>query len=261
MTDVEVSEVSDRTLWRVPGGGVLYRMPALADGTVYVLDDLFGLAAIDADTGQRRWTLRVDAGIGTSPVAGDGVVYFADTVGCLTAVDAATGEVRWKWRARRSKTSNPTVADHVVYSVAHDGTMRAVDGLTGQPLWNAKVADHHTPNDPSPAVSQGFLYAAVGGRLLALDTATGSRRWNGTSLRRRFTDADGDWRRRVRGQRRRPGRDGRGDGRGMLAVVSRSRVGEPRGGRGHRGRRCRGLVSDRGGHRDRSGEVAGEDPR
>lgn len=171
-------EVSDRTLWRVPGGGVLYRTPAMADGSVYVPDDLFGLAAIDAETGQRRWTLRVDAGIGTSPVADDGVVYFADTVGCLTAVDAATGEVRWKWRAGRSKMSKPAVADHIVYSVAHDGRMWAVDGLTGRPVWNVGVADRGRSDSPSPAVSQGFLYTAAGGRLLALDTATGSVRWD-----------------------------------------------------------------------------------
>ncbi|MET8582284.1 PQQ-binding-like beta-propeller repeat protein [Streptomyces collinus] len=86
--------MSERTLWRVPGWGMLYRTPAMANGAVYVLDGYFGLVALDGDTGQRRWTLRVDAGIGTSPVARDGVVCFADLVGCLTAVDAVSGEVR-----------------------------------------------------------------------------------------------------------------------------------------------------------------------
>lgn len=80
----------------------------MADGAVYVLDDLSALAAIDASTGERRWTLRNDSTIESSPVAGTGVVYFADMTGYLTAVDATTGEVRWKWRARRSKTRMKT---------------------------------------------------------------------------------------------------------------------------------------------------------
>ncbi|MEV7735770.1 hypothetical protein AB0O75_27465 [Streptomyces sp. NPDC088921] len=36
--------------------GILYRTPALSDGTVYGNDGNLGPAAIDADTGQRRWT-------------------------------------------------------------------------------------------------------------------------------------------------------------------------------------------------------------
>ena len=168
-------EVSDRTLWRVPGRGVLYNTPTTADGAVYVRDGLFDLAAIDADTGQRRRTLHVDAGIETSPAAGDGVVCFAGTVGCLTAVDAASGAVRWKWRAGRSKRSAPTVADHIVYSVSHDGRMWAVDGLTGQPVWNVKVADHRTSNHPPPAVSQGFLIKALETRCPSPVALAGSR--------------------------------------------------------------------------------------
>ncbi len=171
-------DVGDRTLWRVPGGGVLYRTPAMADGAVYVLDRFFGLVAVDADSGQRRWTLRDDSGIASSPVAGVGVVYFADNAGCLTAVDAATGDVRWKWRPRWSKMSTPAVADHLVYAASHDGRMWAVDGLTGRPVWNVRVADHRTSGNPPPAVAHGVLYTAVGGHVLALDTATGSRRWD-----------------------------------------------------------------------------------
>ncbi|MEW2306807.1 PQQ-binding-like beta-propeller repeat protein, partial [Streptomyces sp. NPDC006655] len=73
-------DVGDRTLWKVPGGGIPYRTPAIADGAVYVLDDLFDLVAVDADTGQRRWTLPNDSPIEASPVAGTGVVYFAERV-------------------------------------------------------------------------------------------------------------------------------------------------------------------------------------
>ncbi|WP_123974719.1 PQQ-binding-like beta-propeller repeat protein [Streptomyces sp. Ag109_O5-1] len=169
-------DVDDRTLWRVPGGGVLHHTSAMADGAVYVLQDFFDLVAVDAGTGERRWTLRSDSGIASSPVADAGVVYFADTAGYLTAVDAATGDVRWKWRSRRSKMSMPTVADGIVYA-AHHTRMWAVDGVTGRPVWDVRVADQGTVLNP-PTVAHGVLYAADGGHLLALDTATGSRRWD-----------------------------------------------------------------------------------
>ncbi|WP_123971979.1 PQQ-binding-like beta-propeller repeat protein [Streptomyces sp. Ag109_O5-1] len=79
-------DVGDRTLWKVPGGGIPYRTPAIADGAVYVLDDLFDLVAVDADTGQRRWTLPNDSPIEASPVVGTGVVYFADSAGPLRSL-------------------------------------------------------------------------------------------------------------------------------------------------------------------------------
>lgn len=144
--------VSDRTLWRVPGGGILYRTPALSDGTVYVNDGLLRLAAIDADTGQRRWTLKHDAAIELSPVADAGAVYFTDLYGHLTVVDAASGEVRWKWRSRQSKMSLPTVADGIVYA-AQRHRMWAVDAVTGRPLWNVQVHDHRTYLNPPPTVA------------------------------------------------------------------------------------------------------------
>jgi outer membrane protein assembly factor BamB len=68
----------------------------MADGAVVLEDllgeDLLGLMAVDADTGQRGWTLRDGSGVASSPMADTGVVYFADTAGRLTAVDAATGD-------------------------------------------------------------------------------------------------------------------------------------------------------------------------
>ncbi|MER6079285.1 PQQ-binding-like beta-propeller repeat protein [Streptomyces sp. NPDC001833] len=61
-------DVGDRPLWKVPGGGIPYRTPAIADGAVHVHDDLFDLVAVDADTGQRRWTLPNDSPIKASPL-------------------------------------------------------------------------------------------------------------------------------------------------------------------------------------------------
>lgn len=234
-------------------------LPDAGDGRrCRVLEDLFGLVAVDADTGQRRWTLRDDSGIEASPVAGTGVVYFADSAGCLTAVDAATGEARWKWRSRRSKMSRPTVADHVVYAASHDSGMWAVDGLTGRPVWNVRVAEYRTSNDPPPTVAHGVLYAAVGGHVLALDTATGSRRWDV------FPHG---------GVRQTPMVAGGsvyvGNDEGLVAMNAatgeeRWRLSpEGRCGRAPRWPRasCPRLVPDRGGRRNRSGEVEAEDPR
>ncbi|MER7182938.1 PQQ-binding-like beta-propeller repeat protein [Streptomyces hyaluromycini] len=151
-------DVGDRTLWRAPGGGVLYRTPAMADGVVYVLDRFFGLVAVDADSGQRRWTLRDDSGIASSPVAGTGVVYFADNAGCLTAVDAATGDVRWKWRPRWSKMSMPTVADGSVY-VGNDEGLVAMDAATGEERWRLETRGEVCS---TPVVADGIVY--VGSR-------------------------------------------------------------------------------------------------
>ena len=54
------------------------------------------LFALTTDTGERRWTADVDNGLNAAPTVADGTVYTGDTRGRVLALDLATGERRWR---------------------------------------------------------------------------------------------------------------------------------------------------------------------
>ena len=120
--------------------------PAVADGTVYVAassmrtcipesDDCSGttrgrLYAVDAETGERRWT----AGIATDTRSSPAVVGDRVYVGCRNGVSAVTtdGESVWRidFEGEREDgpyvRSSPAVSDGRLFVGASDGRLRAI---------------------------------------------------------------------------------------------------------------------------------------
>ena len=60
--------------------------------------------------------------------------------GILYALDAATGEVRWSHRVRSPYFGCATVADDVVFAPTFDGTIRGFSTTTGKVVWQARLA-------------------------------------------------------------------------------------------------------------------------
>ncbi len=97
-----------------------------------------------------------------------------------TVVESVDSGVRWARRLSLPVSSAPTVADGTVYvggATETGGGVVAVDADSGQTVW-------HHPLDGyvagAPTVAADTLYAAVGGetgKLVALDTDTGTPRW------------------------------------------------------------------------------------
>ena len=140
---------------------------AVADGVVFVGDAAATLHAVDAATGEVRWTTKVDdqpaAAIWSSPIPWAGTVYVgvasvakeAGFRGSVVALDAASGEVRWQ------TFMVPEGADGAgVFAVP------AIDPARGALYVGTQNAYSETPapyGDPTSVV--------------ALDAATGARLW------------------------------------------------------------------------------------
>ncbi|AXG08879.1 outer membrane protein assembly factor BamB family protein [Haloplanus rubicundus] len=121
--------------WAVETGGMVMSGPAVeaATDTVYVGGHDSRLRALDAATGDARWTFDTDGWItGCPTVAGDAVLVGSYDRRCY-ALEKRTGEERWAVEGVGDVTSAPTVLDGAVYftdraSAAHlDGG----DGPTG----------------------------------------------------------------------------------------------------------------------------------
>jgi outer membrane protein assembly factor BamB len=175
--------------------------PVVADGIVYAgsVGPTGSVVAVDAATGQERWTQRDKPeeigpeNISTGLAADDGMLYYVQAGKSqgtsFRAVDARTGQERWR-RSRLSEsnfmTAGPVIADGTIYLITSDASqgdsappsLYALDARTGQERWR-----HPLTITPDRAYASqivyigGTLYFGAGSSLLALDAASGQEQW------------------------------------------------------------------------------------
>jgi outer membrane protein assembly factor BamB len=161
--------------------------PAVADGTVYVAGADSHAYALDAASGEPRWSRWV-GGRGSSPAVAGGTVYIGGAQ-AVYALDAASGQPWWEHHPADGTYfagHAPAVADGTVYIAGRnysrkDGVLLALDAATGAVRWQLRRPRGR--NDTSLAVAGQSVYVAcrgsawAGAYLLALDAATGAPRW------------------------------------------------------------------------------------
>jgi outer membrane protein assembly factor BamB len=178
--------------------------PAVRNGTIYTANQLGGVAAIDADTGDLQWDVTVDGLDPRPPTAtADGVVvpmrqeiyylagedgsvewhreldgnaihgsaavdgqtvYWANGTGTCYAFDLPTGETQWSTEGIGA--GYPVVADGVLY-LTHSNQLTALDSETGNELFDYVGTFTLSPS----IVADGRLYHVDSGHLVALETA------------------------------------------------------------------------------------------
>ncbi|RBM17053.1 hypothetical protein DEH69_15790 [Streptomyces sp. PT12] len=125
-------------------GGVVCYATAGPDALLY---------AVDASTGEERWSFRLDGDTAVSaPVAVDGAVYVGGAALC--ALDAATGDVRWE--RSPGAAASPAAVDGAVLVPDAEGRLRALDAEDGGPLWSFTGGDAPLRR---PATDGGTAYA------------------------------------------------------------------------------------------------------
>jgi outer membrane assembly lipoprotein YfgL len=139
-----------------------------SDGTV---------VAIDSRSGQEMWRANVGAPL-IAGVGSDGAVAAVVTKDSeLVALQA--GKVLWKQRLTAQAYTAPLVAGRRVFVQAADRTVSAWDGQTGRRLWSQpRTAENLVLRKPGVLLAVGdTLVTGVGGRLVGLNPANGSSRW------------------------------------------------------------------------------------
>jgi len=138
--------------------------PVLADGNIYV-GTWNGVAALDADTGQRIWS-RGDDIIGTTQVAMDGTVYTGST-----AIDADSGEKIWD---SELSSFTLTLKDGILY-VLENNKLSALNASNGKVMWN--IDGGGWGGKSPPAVDESSVYVSSD-MVMSLDSETGDRNWS-----------------------------------------------------------------------------------
>lgn len=172
-----------RTLWQADLGraGTPFLAPAFADGKVYAAGSDGKVIAFDAASGRQVWAVNVDADIAAGVGADAATVVVASARGTVFAFDAATGKQRWKVKASTEVLSAPAVGSGVVVVRSMDNKIVAYDVESGERRW---VVQRTAPAlvlraAPGIMINDGIAFIALpAGRLLAINTATGTARWD-----------------------------------------------------------------------------------
>lgn len=141
---------------------------ASSDGTVVV---------IDSRAGQEVWRANAGAPL-VAGVGSDGtLVAVITTNNELVALQG--GKVLWKQRLSAQAFTQPLVAGRRVFVQTADRTTSAWDGQSGRRLWSQqRNAENLVLKKPGVLLAVGdTLVAGVGGRLVGINPANGTSRW------------------------------------------------------------------------------------
>ena len=165
---------------------MLLSSPAIANGVVYFGSGDGNVYALDAATGEAKWTFKTGNVVHASPAVANGAVFIGSWDRNLYAIDAKSGKEVWRFQTGNDTViynqigiaSSAAVADGVVYFGCRDGHFYAVDAKTGAQRWS-----HDNKMGwviASPAVKSGIVYfpTSDGTRFKAIDGATGTLKYS-----------------------------------------------------------------------------------
>lgn len=142
--------------------------------TVVDLDATATVHALDAASGDVRWTTTFPDFVVGSPSIVNGTLY----VGCwdehVYALDGADGSERWSTALDAPVSSSPAVVDDSVYVGDWRGSLHALAAATGDREWFLPVGDHV---GSSPAVVDGTIYVVGDNSAVVAASTEGRVEW------------------------------------------------------------------------------------
>lgn len=151
------------------------------DLAVVALFDQCRAVAVDARTGERRWSFRTQGWMRPTPEIHGDTVFLGSQDRHLYAVDRNTGAQRWKFATGSRISGAALAAEGRVYFGSCDTFVYALDAASGELAWKHAVEDHEGRTSAiygRPVLHDRTLcIATLGGDLYGLDAGSGDRRW------------------------------------------------------------------------------------
>jgi outer membrane protein assembly factor BamB len=175
--------------------------------TVYAVNGLFSLVALDAATGKEKWRAELGAPARSAPMIADGRVFVTTIQNHLLAFTAADGRQLWAHQAAEPVTSmlgQPAAAywRGLVVAGFGSGELACLRADSGSVVWTdglgasegrASIADFLSIRG-LPVVVNGLVYAiSMGGLLVCNDVPTGRRVWERQVAGEDTPYLAGDW--------------------------------------------------------------------
>ncbi|SFR97003.1 Outer membrane protein assembly factor BamB, contains PQQ-like beta-propeller repeat [Halomicrobium zhouii] len=174
-----LSAATGEPKWIYDGAGDSYLRVHLHDETVYGGWFRDGVVAVDAESGNHRWSVQpLDSasgvtGLGSHP--GTDAIYYNDLDGVAVALDPTDGELLWYYDTGGTLRDGPVVTRDSVYVASEDGVLYALAADTGEKRWQY---DTGSKNVLAPTVANGTVYVGPqDATLYAVDSKDGTERW------------------------------------------------------------------------------------
>lgn len=170
------------TLWKYKAGGLLNVLPAVGfDGTVYTTG--FGgiLHAVDAASGELKWTHEADGPLSAPAVGVDGTIFVGTTHGLHIisgSIVIRPGRFNTNGIIRSSAALSPDKT--TAYICNHARKMYAVDVATGRTRWEPVPIKGYCEADVTVGPDNTVYVGTSGvgfGWFYAFDGATGAVKW------------------------------------------------------------------------------------
>jgi outer membrane protein assembly factor BamB len=174
--------VTPQIAWQVSlGKGALGFTPAVTTDAIYAADPRGTIMRVDPVSGSTAW--RIDAGAKLSAGVGADATYVVvgTSKGDVLAFDT-NGKPLWQVKISSEVVGPPKVAEGTVVVWSGDGRTFGLAAADGKTKW---VYQRINPalvvrNYAGGAISRGGLFTGTaGGKLLAMDLATGNVGWEG----------------------------------------------------------------------------------
>ncbi len=173
-----VAVLGVRQAWTVRIPSVSFPLQADVSGDVVTVAAADGtVVAIDARTGLESWRANAGAPLSAGVGSDGSIAAVVTTNNDLVALQG--GKVLWKQKLTGETFTAPLVAGRRVFVQAADRTTSAWDGQSGRRLWaQQRTAENLVLKKPGVLIAvDDTLVAGVGGRLVGMDPANGSSRW------------------------------------------------------------------------------------
>jgi outer membrane protein assembly factor BamB len=172
-------------IWSDKVGGKSERLrlglrPATDGARIYAGSYDGHVAALDAETGRKLWTVKTDFAFTAGPGYADGALAFGSANGELVMFDAATGQQRWRQAIGSEVLAAPAMGSGIVVVRTVDGRLRGFSAENGSTVWMVEqnlpaltLRGNTAPRVAGPLVVSGFN----NGRVAAYEIATGEAVW------------------------------------------------------------------------------------
>lgn len=157
-------------------GAAVAGEPTFDKGMLFV--GTFGdrLAALDAATGDERWSFTTKNWVWNGPEIAHGVLYFTDVSGNVFAADEATGQQKWVVTPGGQMRARPVLSGDNLYVGDRSGNIFALDPATGSTHWQRMQKGQILV--PAMIVSDTVLVAPyTGDNLLVAYSPNGDLKW------------------------------------------------------------------------------------
>ena len=176
----------------------LLNPPIVANGRIFASDSDGNVTALQAQSGEELWQVRVaspfedSAPLGGGVAFADGLLYVTTGFGEVLAVDPTNGGMVWREESNGPLRAPPAVHDGRVVVITIDNQAEAYDAETGAVIWthSGLLESVGVIGGAAPAIDTGVVVAPYSsGQVVALRAESGRPVWSDTLTSARRTTA------------------------------------------------------------------------